>query len=86
MYDSYTLDQAPYGEWKATTDQTNSSHPPRSQKQPEFQRGQSRTIYLPAERTGAVIGKNGRMKHLIKVNIFDQKDTVQIIINCIGSL
>ena len=36
-------------------------------KQPEFQRGQSRTIYLPAERTGAVIGKNGRMKHLIKV-------------------
>ena len=29
--------------------------------------GQSRTIYLPAERTGAVIGKNGRMKHLIKV-------------------
>ena len=25
-------------------------------------------MFLPAERTGAVIGKNGRMKHLIKVN------------------
>jgi hypothetical protein len=33
----------------------------------EYPKGQSRTIYLPAERTGAVIGKNGRMKHLIKV-------------------
>ena len=26
-------------------------------------------MFLPAERTGAVIGKNGRMKHLIKVYI-----------------
>jgi hypothetical protein len=34
----------------------------------EYPKGQSRTIYLPAERTGAVIGKNGRMKHLIKVS------------------
>ena len=65
MYDSYNLDQAPYGEW--TNPQANVPPQSRSQRQPEFQRGQSRTIYLPAERTGAVIGKNGRMKHLIKV-------------------
>ncbi|CAG5089569.1 Oidioi.mRNA.OKI2018_I69.PAR.g12266.t1.cds [Oikopleura dioica] len=42
----------------------NDSRP--NKHNPEYPKGQSRTIYLPAERTGAVIGKNGRMKHLIK--------------------
>ena len=65
MYDTYNLDQVPYGEWKS--DQSNQCSSTRGQRQIEFPRGQSRTIYLPAERTGAVIGKNGRMKHLIKV-------------------
>ena len=44
----------------------NDSRP--NKHNPEYPKGQSRTIYLPAERTGAVIGKNGRMKHLIKVS------------------
>ena len=38
-----------------------------SQSDQQYQKGCSKTIFLPAERTGAVIGKNGRMKHLIKV-------------------
>jgi len=37
------------------------------QPQQDFSKGgHTRTMHLPAERTGAVIGKNGRMKHLIK--------------------
>lgn len=59
----YPMDS--HGDWRKESNSSNSNGSDRP-KQPEFQRGQSRTIYLPAERTGAVIGKNGRMKHLIK--------------------
>lgn len=39
----------------------------KQQPQQDFSKGgHTRTMHLPAERTGAVIGKNGRMKHLIK--------------------
>ena len=92
-----SADSAPYQEWgspevtptqnpQSPTQLSSLSHNNNSRvvnqpKQPEFQRGQSRTIYLPAERTGAVIGKNGRMKHLIKVifetNWYDLKNISQ---------
>ena len=89
-----SADSAPYQEWRSpevtptqnpqsptqlsSLSHNNNSRVVNQPKQPEFQRGQSRTIYLPAERTGAVIGKNGRMKHLIKV-ILKQIDMIRKI-------
>lgn len=72
MYDSYSDVAKPYGDWQS--DATGSVRPERSSSSSsnskEFSNTKtqthSRTMFLPAERTGAVIGKNGRMKHLIK--------------------
>lgn len=67
MYDSYSEVAKPYGDWQSEIRPERSSSSS-SNSNKEFPKTQthSRTMFLPAERTGAVIGKNGRMKHLIK--------------------